>query len=530
MPEPPSSVLPEPPAVSEQIPGTGIDATDATVAALRAALAAGAVTARGLTAFYLSRIERLDPLLHSVISVSGDALAEAQASDDALAGGAAARPLEGIPVLIKDNIAVRGMPATAGSPALAGAERGDAWLVTRLREAGAVILGKANLSEWANFRSTHPTSGWSTLGGQAANPHALDRNPSGSSSGSGVAAAAGLAAVTVGTETDGSIVCPASACGIVGLKPTLGLVSRGGIVPISAAQDTAGPMTRSVADAAALLSAMAGADPADPVTAAAAGQPGDYTAFLDPGALAGARIGVWREGVKAAGPATVAVLDAALARLAELGADVVDPVDLPGAGEIEEPEFTALLTEFKHDLNAYLAALPGSHPGTLAELIAFNRDHGASVLAVFGQEMFERAEATSGSLTDPAYLAARQEAAIWAREALDGPLATHRLDAVVTLTANPAGLIDYHLGDHDVFHTSGPAAVAGYPAISVPAGGAFGLPVGLSFMGPAWSEPRLIALAYAYEQAVGARLTPTLRATSPPPTPPGQPGQPGAGR
>jgi len=530
MPEPPSSVLPEPPAVSEQIPGTGIDATDATVAALRAALAAGAVTARGLTAFYLSRIERLDPLLHSVISLSGDALAEAQAIDEALASGAAARPLEGIPVLIKDNIAVRGMPATAGSPALAGAERGDAWLVTRLREAGAVILGKANLSEWANFRSTHPTSGWSTLGGQAANPHALDRNPSGSSSGSGVAAAAGLAAVTVGTETDGSIVCPASACGIVGLKPTLGLVSRGGIVPISAAQDTAGPMTRSVADAAALLSAMAGADPADPVTAAAAGQPGDYTAFLDPGALAGARIGVWREGVKAAGPATVAVLDAALARLAELGADVVDPVDLPGAGEIEEPEFTALLTEFKHDLNAYLAALPGSHPGTLAELIAFNRDHGASVLAVFGQEMFERAEATSGSLTDPAYLAARQEAAIWAREALDGPLATHRLDAVVTLTANPAGLIDYHLGDHDVFHTSGPAAVAGYPAISVPAGGAFGLPVGLSFMGPAWSEPRLIALAYAYEQAVGARLTPTLRATSPPPTPPGQPGQPGAGR
>ena len=303
--------------MSEKIPGTGIDAAQATVAELRAALAGGTLTARGLTAFYLSRIERLDPLLHSVISVSGDALAEAQASDEALASGAAARPLEGIPVLIKDNIAVRGMPATAGSPALAGAEQGDAWLVTGLREAGAVILGKANLSEWANFRSSHPTSGWSTLGGQAANPHALDRNPSGSSSGSAVAVAAGLAAVAVGTETDGSIVCPASACGIVGLKPTLGLVSRGGIVPISAAQDTAGPMTRSVADAAALLSAMAGADPADPATAAAAGQPGDYTAFLDPGALAGARIGVWREGVKAAGPATAAVLEAALARLAE---------------------------------------------------------------------------------------------------------------------------------------------------------------------------------------------------------------------
>src|SRR5215475_12376082 len=235
--------MPEPPAVSEPIPGTAIDATEATVAALRAALAARTLTARGLTEFYLGRIERLDPLLHAVIGVSGDAPAEAQASDEARASGAPARPLEGIPVLIKDNIAVSGLPATAGSPALAGAEQGDAWLVGRLRAAGAVILGKANLSEWANFRSSHPTSGWSTLGGQVANPHALDRNPSGSSSGSGAAVAAGLAAAAVGTETDGSIVCPASACGIVGLKPTLGLVSRGGIVPVSAAQDTAGPMT-----------------------------------------------------------------------------------------------------------------------------------------------------------------------------------------------------------------------------------------------------------------------------------------------
>src|SRR5689334_3329652 len=406
------SSMPEPPAVSEPIPGTAIDATEATVAALRAALAAGALTAHGLTAFYLSRIERLDPLLHSVITVSGDALAEAQACDEARAAGAPAGPLAGIPVLIKDNIAVRGMPATAGSPALAGAEQGDAWLVTRLREAGAVILGKANLSEWANFRSSHPTSGWSTLGGQAANPHALDRNPSGSSSGSAVAAAAGLAAVTVGTETDGSIVCPASACGIVGLKPTLGLVSRGGIVPISLAQDTAGPITRSVADAAALLSPMAGADPGDQVTAAAAGRPGDYAACLDPGALA-----------------------------------------------------------------------------------------------------------------------AREEATRRAQESLDGPLTAHRLDAIVTLTANPAWLTDYHLGDHDVFHTSGPAAVAGYPAISVPAGGVSGLPVGLSFIGPLWSEPRLIALAYAFEQAAGARLIPALRATCPPPTalgPAGRRGSPAA--
>jgi amidase len=410
------------------------------------------------------------------------------------------------------------MPATAGSPALAGAEQGDAWLVTRLREAGAVILGKANLSEWANFRSSHATSGWSTLGGQAANPHALDRNPSGSSSGSAVAVAAGLAAVAVGTETDGSIVCPASACGIVGIKPTLGLVSRGGIVPVSAAQDTAGPMTWSVADAAALLSAMAGADPGDPATVTAAGQPGDYTAYLDPGALAGARIGVWREGASAASAATTAVLEAALARLAGLGADVVDPVDLPGADQISEPELTALLTEFKHDLNAYLAALPGEHPGTLAQLIAYNTEHDARVLARFGQELFERAEATSGDLADAGYLAARGEADSRAREALDGPLAAHRLDAIITLTANPAWLTDYHLGDHDVFHTSGPAAVAGYPAITVPAGAVFGLPVGLSFIGPRWSEPRLIALAYAFEQAAGARLTPGLRSTCLPPT------------
>jgi len=514
----------ESPAATETIPGTAIGAEGASIAALRGALAAGTLTARGLTEFYLGRIGRLDPLLRSVIGVSGDALTDAQAVDDARASGSATRPLDGIPVLIKDNVAVRGMPATAGSPALAGAEQGDAWLVTRLREAGAVILGKANLSEWANFRSTHATSGWSTLGGQAANPHALDRNPSGSSSGSAVAVAAGLAAVAVGTETDGSIVCPASACGIVGLKPTLGLVSRGGVVPISAVQDTAGPMTRSVADAAALLSVMAGADPGDPATVTAGGQPGDYTAFLDPGALDGARIGVWREGIKAASPATTAVLEAALVRLAGLGADVIDPVDLPGADQISEPELTALLTEFKHDLNAYLAALPGEHPATLAELIAFNIEHDARVLARFGQELFEQAQATSGDLADAGYVAARGEAASRAREALDGPLAVHRLDAIVTLTANPAWLTDYHLGDHDVFHTSGPAAVAGYPAISVPAGGVFGLPVGLSFMGPPWSEPRLIALAYAFEQAASARITPALRATCLPPTPAGRAG------
>jgi amidase len=515
--------MPEPPAAGETIAGSGIEADGASVADLRRALASGALTARALTAFYLGRIGRLNPMLHAVISVADDALAQAQASDEARASGLAARPLEGIPVLVKDNIDARGLPATAGSPALAQAGAGDAYLVSKLRQAGAVILGKANLSEWANFRSSHPTSGWSTLGGQTANPHALDRNPSGSSSGSAAAVAAGLAPVAVGTETDGSIVCPASACGIVGIKPTLGLVSRGGIVPISAAQDTAGPMASSVADAAALLSVLAGSDPADPATAAAAGQPRDYTSFLDPGALAGARLGVWRDGAQAAGAATTAVLDAALAALADLGAHLVDPVDLPGADQIPEPEFAALVHEFKHDLNAYLAALPGEHPATLADLITFNSEHGAGVLAYFGQELFEEADATSGDLTEAGYLAMRREATRLAVQALDGPLAAHRLDAIVTLTASPAWLTDYHLGDHDVFHTSGPAAVAGYPTVCVPAGGAFGLPVGISFIGPAWSEPRLIALAHAYEQSAQARLTPSLQPTCPPPVASGRP-------
>src|SRR5690348_1104312 len=350
MPEPSTS-----PQVSQTLGGSGLDPDTVTVAALRQALTEGTITAGELTAFYLSRIERLNPALGAVITVSPDAAADARASDEARAAGTAPGPLDGIPVLIKDNIAVRGMPATAGSPALVEADQDEAFLVTRLREAGAVILGKANLSEWANFRSSHSSSGWSTLGGQAVNPHGPGRNPSGSSSGSGVAVAAGLAPIAVGTETDGSIVCPASACGIVGIKPTLGLVSRSGIVPVSLAQDTAGPMARSVADAAALLTVLAGADPADPATTPAAGRACDYTAFLDASALAGARLGVWRDGSEEAGAATAAVLEAALSRLRQAGAQLIDPIELPGAAELTEPEFAALTCEFRHDLNAYLA-------------------------------------------------------------------------------------------------------------------------------------------------------------------------------
>jgi amidase len=510
MPEPSTS-----PQVSQTLGGSGLDPDTATVAALRQALTEGTITAGELTAFYLTRIERLNPVLGAVITVSPDAAADARASDEARAGGVAPGPLDGIPVLIKDNIAARGMPATAGSPALAEADQDEAFLVTRLREAGAVILGKANLSEWANFRSSHPSSGWSTLGGQAVNPHGPGRNPSGSSSGSGVAVAAGLAPIAVGTETDGSILCPASACGIVGIKPTLGLVSRSGIVPISLAQDTAGPMTRSVADAAALLSVLAAADPADPATAPAAVRARDYTTFLDPSALAGARLGVWRDPAKNAGARTTAVLDQAVAVLREAGAELVDPVGLPGAAEITEPEFAALTHEFKHDLNAYLAGLRGPHPADLAELIKFNLQNADTVLVHFGQEVFERAEATTGDLGEPGYRAARAEASRRAGEALDGLLAVHRLDAIVALTANPAWLTDYVLGDHDHFHTSGPSAVAGYPAVSVMAGNVAGLPVGLSFLGPAWSEPALIALAYAFEQRAPARLIPDLRGHRP---------------
>jgi len=512
------------PDFRDVIPGSQVSASRPSVAGLQAAMAAGTLSSAALTGYYLQRIDRLNPALHAVITVNLEAPAEAAASDAARAAAGPRGPLEGIPVLVKDNIQVAGMPTTAGSPALLSAEPGDAFLVSRLRAAGAVILGKANLSEWANFRSTHSVSGWSTLGGQTANPYALDRNPSGSSSGSAAGVAAGLAPLAVGTETDGSIVCPASACGIVGIKPTNGLVSRRGIVPISPVQDTAGPMAASVADAAVLLAVLAAADPEDPVSAAetelaerAGIDPSGaaFTRALDDASLEGARLGIWREGSAEAGPATAAVLDEAVAKLRSLGAIVTDPVSLPGAGQITEPEFAALRCEFKYGINAYLAYVAdfsrgSALPGSLAELIDFNKRNADLVLSRFGQEIFEQAEATSGDLSDRDYLSARRDATRLARTAISTPLADHRLEAIVALTANPACLTDYVLGDHDVFHTSGPAAVAGCPSITVPFGAVSGLPVGLSFFGPRWTEPRLIALAYAFEQATQTRQPPTL--------------------
>jgi amidase len=488
-------------SLAQSVGRSGMTAGTASAQKLSQALATGTVTAAELTAFYLGRIERLNPGLRAVIVVSEDAAAEAAASDARRAAGAIRGPLDGIGVLIKDNVAAAGLPATAGSPALLQAEATDAFLVGKLRAAGAVILGKANLSEWANFRSRPSSSGLSTLGGQAVNPHGTGRSPSGSSSGSAVAVAAGLAPLAVGTETDGSIVSPAAACGIVGIKPTLGLISRGGVVPISAMQDTAGPMASTVGDAAVLLTAMAGPDHADPATEAAAGHAADYATFLDPTALDGARLGVWRAGSAPADGATVAVLEASLATLKQQGAQVIDPVELADVDKMGEPEFAALTHEFKHDINAYLAGLGGEHPADLAGLIDFNNRNAAEVLSHFGQELFEQADATSGDLHDAAYLEHRSTATRIARGALDAAFTEFDVDVVIALTGHPAWLTDHVLGDYHGWGTSGPAAVSGYPSITVPAGLISGLPVGLSFIGPAWSEPRLIALAHAFEVA-----------------------------
>ena len=346
------------PELRDVIPGSQVSASQPSLAGLQAALAGGTLSSAVLTGFYRQRIERLNPALHAVITVNPDAAAEAAASDAARAADGPRGPLEGIPVLVKDNIQVAGMPTTAGSPALLPAEPGDAFLVARLRAAGAVIIGKANLSEWANFRSTHSTSGWSTLGGQTANPYALDRNPSGSSSGSAAGVSAGLAALAVGTETDGSIVSPSSACGVVGIKPTAGLVSRTGIVPLSPVQDTAGPMARSVADAAAMLSVLAAADPQDPAIDTPFDDSErdrgdfDYASFLDPGAIEGARIGVWRAASARADAVTAALLDGVVECLRGLGAKLTDPVELPDVEKITTPEFDALYYEFKYGINA----------------------------------------------------------------------------------------------------------------------------------------------------------------------------------
>jgi amidase len=396
----------------------------------------------------------------------------------------------------------------------------DAFIVARLRAAGAVILAKANLSEWANIRSTKSSSGWSARGGQTKNPYALDRNPCGSSSGTAGAVAANLAAAGIGTETDGSIVCPSGANALVGLKPTLGLVSRAGIVPIAHSQDTAGPMTRTVADAAALLNVIAGADPQDRATAAAASHvETDYARFLDANGLKGARIGVARKRVTGYSVHTDRLYELALADLARLGAELVDPADLGSLGDYEDTELTVLLYELKADLNEYLATRRDVPIRTLADAIAFNDTHRDVEMPYFGQEIFHMAEA-KGPLTEAEYVKALENNRKLSREGIDGVLATHRLDAIVMPTGSPAWPTDLVNGDHFVGGSSTAAAVAGYPNITVPMGFAFGLPVGLSFVGTAWSEGALLKLAYAYEQGTKHRrppaFAPTVRLTTSP--------------
>jgi amidase len=500
--------------------GGKFDWEELTVRDAQAAMQSGRVSARRLTEMYLERIERIDrrgPALNSVIETNPDAVSIAEALDRERKAGRVRGPLHGVPVLIKDNIDTADrMMTTAGSLALVGARpRRDAFIVERLRAAGCVILGKTNLSEWANFRSTHSSSGWSGRGGQTRNPYALDRNPCGSSSGSGAAVSANLALLGVGTETDGSIVCPSGTCGIVGIKPTLGLVSRSGIIPISHSQDTAGPMARTVADAAALLNALVGFDPADNITGTGSRHARtDFTQSLDPAGLRGARIGVARK-FFGFNDAVDKLMNDAIDVLKREGATVIDPADLPTHGKIDAPEFEVLLFEFKADLNKYLAALaPGDHPRTLKDLIDFNERNRDREMPFFGQELFTRAEA-KGPLTDPAYLKAlRSSKSLAQAQGIDAVMTKHNLDALVAPTGGPAWTTDLLNGDHFTGGSSTPAAVAGYPNVQVPAGYVYGLPVGVSFFGRAFTESKLIRLAYAYEQATKHRQPPRLLPTA----------------
>jgi amidase len=489
---------------------------EATVANLQPFFASGKTNSRQLAEFYLERIARIDqsgPELRSVIQVNPNALQIAESLDKERKEKGPRSILHGIPVLLKDNIGtIDGMETTAGSLALVGSRLAkESYCARRLREAGALILGKSNLSEWANFRSSNSSSGWSARGGQVRNPYALNRSPCGSSSGSAVAIAANLAMLSVGTETDGSIVCPASTNGVVGIKPTVGLTSRSGVVPISHSQDTIGPMCRTVSDAAALLGFMTGIDSSDPATAESSGKfYDDYIQFLDANGLKDSRIGVPREIYFGYSSKTDAVANSAIKKIGELGATIVDPANIPTAKQMafSESELTVLLYEFKSDLNRYLSELENSQVRSLAEIIAFNEANSEKELVYFGQELFLKAEETA-SLDDPKYLQALEENHRLSRsEGIDAVMKDNDLDALVMPSNAPAWCIDYVDGDHSMGGSSQPAALAGYPAITVPAGFASGLPIGITFMGRAFSEATLIKLAYSFEQATSARRAP----------------------
>ncbi len=505
--KPASSAAPAP--TSAAAPATPASATaqpapfafeEAGIASLQARMDKGELSSRALTQAYLDRIAAIDkagPMLNSVIELNPDALKEADARDAERKEGKMRSALHGIPVLLKDNIDATPMVNSAGSLALANHKpKTDAFLVQRLREAGAVVLGKTNLSEWANFRSSRSTSGWSGRGGQTKNPYALDRNPCGSSGGTGTAIAANLAVVGIGTETDGSIICPSAVAGLVGIKPTVGLVSRSGIIPISHSQDTAGPMTRSVADAATQQNVGKAVF--------------DYTANLKTDGLKGARIGVVRK-LMGYQPDVDAAMEKAIASIESSGAEVVD-VEIPTLGKWDEPEFEVLLYEFKADLEAYLAK-SDAPVKTLAELIEFNKKNASAEMPYFAQELFEKAQA-KGPLTDAAYIEARTKARKLAGpEGIEAALKSQKLDALIAPSMSPAWLTDPVNGDHFTGAGYGAAAVAGTPSITVPMGDSHGLPLGITFMGPAWSEPRLIELAYSFEQATKARKAPTFAPT-----------------
>jgi amidase len=510
-------------ACSRAEPRALYEVEERSIRELQSDLASGRTTSEALVTAYFERIARLDragPTLRSVLATNPDARSQARALDLERAGGRIRGPLHGIPLLVKDNIeTLDPLPTTAGSLALtANVTHRDSPAIARLRAAGAIVLGKTNLSEWANIRSSQSTSGWSAVGGLTRNPYALDRNACGSSAGSGAAIAASLAAGAVGTETDGSVVCPSAANGLVGIKPTIGLISRTFVVPISHSQDTPGPMTRTVEDSAILLTIMAGSDPADPATQASDTHKTDYAQSLNPDALRGVRIAALRflAGYHAR---TDAVFDAALGVMKAAGAEIVEVASLEGRGELSEAELLVLLTELKTDLNRYLSSTPPEvRTRSLADVIAFNKATPAE-LRYFGQDLFEKAEASKG-LSDPAYIAAAKKVKRLAgTEGLDRLLREHRAAALVAPTGGPAWMTDLATGDHFLGSASAYPAIAGYPHVTVPMGEVMGLPVGLSFIGEAFSETTLIGLAYGFEQRTKARQKPGFQLSAAVPVP-----------
>jgi amidase len=506
------------PAQAAQSGNNDFELHEVTISDLGARMSNGEFTSEKITQLYLNRIESVDrngPTIRAVIETNPDALSIARDLDRERKAKGPRGPLHGVPILIKDNIDTADkMQTTAGSLALVGSPVArDAFVAERLRLAGAVLLGKTNLSEWANFRSTHSTSGWSGRGGLTRNPYALDRNPCGSSSGSGAAVSSNLSAAAVGTETDGSVVCPSSMCGIVGIKPTLGLISRSGIIPIAHSQDTAGPMTRTVRDAAMLLSVLAAADSRDPATAELSGKISvDYTKFLDVNGLKGKRIGIARQYFNIS-PSVTRLMESCISDMKGAGAEIVDPVEFEKFEQWRDTETAVLLYEFKADLKSYLSAR-GAKVRSLADCIAFNNEHRAEEMPYFEQELMEQAQA-KGDLSSKEYRDALAANLRFTRkDGIDALFKKHKLDAICGPTSGPSWMTDLVAGDHADSGCASPPAVAGYPHITVPAGFVFGLPVGISFFGQAWTEPALLPIAYSFEQIRKARRAPSFLPTA----------------